>query len=316
LLDDIPFEREDFMRNQRLTLTDLCTCIVMLALLSTTFLAARHLVDESQSRKQCASNMRQIGQACLLYANENKGAYPRTIYKPADAKKPTWGTPYEKSKDLGASEKADPFCADDNAEAIKYRPAANDVSSAFFLLMRTQDIISDVFICPSTNREKFDFGGGANTALSWTNWPGNNGLAEHLSYSYQNPYPSQAAIDKGFKLNFAIPANFAIASDMNPGGNALTKIATDTPLEQQADGNSRNHQGDGQNVLYADGHVTFQTTPLCGMKDENIFTYGDSGTDSPKKGGDGVVGPPAGPDDSILLPTAQDIGAGKADPAK
>src|SRR5690349_2134866 len=179
------------MPNQRITLIDLCTCVVMLTLLGTTFLAARHLVDENQNRKRCASNLRQIGQACLLYANENKGAYPRTIYKPADAKKPTWGTPYQQTKDLGPSDKADPFCADDNEEAIKYRPAANDVTSALFLLMRTQDITSEVFTCPSTKQEKFDFGPGTNTALSWTNWPGNKGLADGLSYSYQNPYPSK-----------------------------------------------------------------------------------------------------------------------------
>ncbi len=289
----------------------------MLALLSTTFLATRHLADESQNRKKCASNLRQIGQAIMLYANENRGAYPRTIFKPAQAKKPTWGTPYdEKNKDLGASTNANPFSADDDTEGLKYRPAANDVTSALFLLMRTQDITSEVFICPSTKQEKFDFGAGNNTAMNWTNWPGNKGLAEHLSYSYQNPYPSQAAIDKGFKLNTAIPVDFAVASDMNPGGNALTKIATDTPVEQQAEGNSHNHQGDGQNVLYVDGHVDFKTTPLCGMKDENIFTYGDSGTDFPKKGGEGVVGPPSGPSDSILLPTAQDIGADKAEAQK
>jgi prepilin-type processing-associated H-X9-DG protein len=301
------------MRSNRLTLTDLMTTLVMLALLSTIFLAARHAVDESQNRKRCASNLRMIGQAILLYANENRGGYPRTLYKPADAKKPTWGTPYEKDRKLGASEKvADPFCADDDEEAMKYRPAVNDVTAALYLLLRTQDISSEVFTCPSASQVKFDFGGGANNSLNWTNWPGNKSLRENLSYSYQNPYPSKAAVNNGFKLDFTLPATFAVASDMNPGGTALLRISSETPVEQQAEGNSRNHQGDGQNVLYGDGHVTFQSTPLCGTKDENIFTYGDSGNDFAKKGGDGVVGSPVGPDDTILLPTMQDIADAKA----
>ncbi len=34
---------------------------------------------ESANRVKCGSNMRQIGQAILLYANENKGVYPPTL---------------------------------------------------------------------------------------------------------------------------------------------------------------------------------------------------------------------------------------------
>jgi prepilin-type processing-associated H-X9-DG protein len=299
------------MRSNRLTLTDVVMCVVVFGMLSTLFLAARHAVDEDQNRKRCASNLRMIGQAFLLYANENKGAFPRTLYKPGEAKKPTWGTPYEKNKDLEASTTADPFCAEDDAEAMKYRPAANDVTAALYLLLRTEDLTSEVFTCPSSNQEKFDFGGGANNALNWTNWPGNKGLREHLSYSYQNPYPTKAAAAKGFKLNFTAPRTFAVASDMNPGGDALTRISSETPVEQQAEGNSRNHQGEGQNVLYGDGHVTFQSTPRVGTNDDNIFTYGVSGAPETNKGGDGVVGSPVDANDSILLPTAQDIAGAK-----
>ena len=36
--------------------------------------------------------------------------------------------------------------------------------------------------------------------------------------------------------------------------------------------NSGNHNGEGQNVGFADGHVTWETTPYCGMAYDNIFT--------------------------------------------
>jgi prepilin-type processing-associated H-X9-DG protein len=263
--------------------------------------------QEIARRVKCASNLRQIGQAILLYSNENRGAYPRTI---ADMNNPapTWGTPYEGNDKLKASDKpeqADPFDGKKSTVAVK----PNDVTAALFLLLRTQDITSEVFICPSTGMEKWDYGGGNRTPLHSTNWHGNKSLAEHLSYSYQNPYPSKEAVAKGFKLNNAIGAEFTIAADMNPGVDALLKL-TPAAIEEMQLGNSVNHFGEGQNVLYGDGHVEFQTSPFVGVNKDNIYTYGDSGGNrkANDKGGDGIVGPSVGPEDSILLPTSKDLG--------
>ena len=72
--------------------------------------------------------------------------------------------------------------------------------------------------------------------------------------------------------------------------------------------NSPNHEGDGQNILYADGHVEFQQHPFCGMDRDNIYTYGKSGETS---GGDGIIGSPTNEKDSILLPTAKQTAAKK-----
>src|SRR5687767_12618746 len=92
------------------------------------------------NRVTCASNLRQIGQAMLLYSNDNRGALPRVTFLKGDDPKPVWGT--------GASGK-DPFV---DAQA-------NDVTAALFLLLRTQDITSEVFTCPSSNAEKDVYGG-------------------------------------------------------------------------------------------------------------------------------------------------------------
>jgi prepilin-type processing-associated H-X9-DG protein len=46
------------------------------ALVSGFVLPALHKSREVSTRVQCAGNMKQIGLACLLYSNENKGAYP------------------------------------------------------------------------------------------------------------------------------------------------------------------------------------------------------------------------------------------------
>jgi len=73
----------------------------------------------------------------------------------------------------------------------------NDVSAAMYLLLRAGDISSEVFNCPSTqpyvspsaNAQKWDYGGGTNTAHNWCNWNGNsNSLLNNMSYSYEDSF--------------------------------------------------------------------------------------------------------------------------------
>ena len=43
-------------------------------------------------------------------------------------------------------------------------------------------------------------------------------------------------------------------------------------------GNSNNHDEDGQNVLYGDGHVEFTQNPFVGVQRDNIFARRSLGT--------------------------------------
>src|SRR5205085_5450651 len=180
----------------------------------------------------------------------------------------------------------------------------NDVSSAFFLLMRTQDITSEVFTCPSSNAEKWDFGGGANTALNWSNWNSTAGVLKNLSYSYENPYPDQNAVSSGYKLNTSISAEFAVASDINPGTSGtndnVLAVGTTSSARDMKQGNSNNHDEDGQNVLYGDGHVEFQQNPFVGVARDMIYARRTNGTAFTSSA---VVAAPYDLNDSVLLPT-------------
>ncbi|MDQ3440325.1 MAG: DUF1559 domain-containing protein [Planctomycetota bacterium] len=304
-------------RRRGVTSTDVLVCLAILLLGSSFTFAQISRAREAANRIKCASNLKQIGLAMLLYSNENRGAYPRgrsDLGKNAEPK-PVWGTPYGGAALVPPDEPdfaAKPFVVDEPKDEkdkplVKYRPEFNDVTAALFQLLRTQDITSEIFVCPSTGLEPWDFGGGKRSALHWTNWAGADGLRKHLSYSYQNPYPSAKAIGDGFKLNNAISAEFAIAGDMNPGGEALLKLNPRSAARQMRDGNSYNHDREGQNILYGDGHVEFLQNPFVGVQRDNVYTFGKSGNDVPDKGGDGFVGSPIGPNDSILLPTARDI---------
>src|SRR4051812_45672391 len=89
--------------------SDCVVGVLLLMLLFTFTLAQVSNVIEVSNRVKCASNLRMIGQALLLYANENRGAYPRTIADNIKNPMPTWGTPYEGTDKLSADAKADPF---------------------------------------------------------------------------------------------------------------------------------------------------------------------------------------------------------------
>jgi prepilin-type N-terminal cleavage/methylation domain-containing protein/prepilin-type processing-associated H-X9-DG protein len=301
-----PHERSFIMkrlhRHKGFTLVELLVVIGIIALLISILLPSLNRARETANRVKCASNLRQIGQAILLYANENKQQYPRTPYVTTGAPVPTWGT------GNSVAGTPDPF----TGPPTVHPESDNDVSAALFLLLRTQDITPEVFVCPSSNAEKWDFTGGANTAQNFVNWADNTVLKKTLSYSYENPYPNTASIANGWKLNTSLPADYAVASDINPGtvipGGTLTPltVTTNAPASQMRQGNSANHEQDGQNVLYGDGHVEFQNNPFCGTQRDNIFTgRGNSTITNPFSSGGALTGAnasPLDPSDTIVLP--------------
>jgi prepilin-type N-terminal cleavage/methylation domain-containing protein len=67
-------------RKAGFTLVELLVVIGIIALLISILLPALNAAKERANRIKCASNLRQIGQGLMLYANDNKGAYPRVRY--------------------------------------------------------------------------------------------------------------------------------------------------------------------------------------------------------------------------------------------
>jgi prepilin-type processing-associated H-X9-DG protein len=266
-------------QRRALTIIEILVVIGILALVISILLPVIARMRKTSGRQRCPSNLRQIGQAILLYMNENKGAFPRTIYKAGVT--PVWGTGISSASVFAGPE----------------RPADNDVTAALFLLIRTQDITSDVFVCGSDDRTKDSYGG--NTALNRSNF---TDWRKNLSYSLANPYVNfESELQK---KRFAGDAEFAIAADLNPGVGDGFDVTAATPSSKAPDmqrANSRNHTGVGQNVLFGDGHVEFVMNPFCGAKRDNIYTVSGS-IDGSVTTSKTVAGPPAWDGDSVLLP--------------
>ncbi|MDB5172134.1 MAG: putative major pilin subunit [Phycisphaerales bacterium] len=237
------------------SLVELLVVLGIIAALMAILLPLLEKGREKANEAKCMSNLRTIGQSIALYANENHGHYPRTTYTPGAT--PTAGT---------NPAAADPFGPGG--------PAANDVSAALFLLVRTQKLPMETFTCPYNDVTTWepDPATAPGSRSNFTNF------RKNLAYSYANPYPDTAVAEGGYDLSSHMTAAFPIAADINPGTGGTE--------------NSTNHEERGQNVLYADGHVSWEHGPLVGINGDNIYTARNGA----------VAASPADVSDAVLLP--------------
>jgi len=280
-------------RRNAFTLLELLVVIFLIIVITAIILPTVHRTrGDGANRVKCAANLKQLGLAISLYCNENKGHYPRTGYVP--------GAPLAFSNDTSdGSSPRDPF-GDKN---LPGKVADNDVTAAIFLIIRTQDITTEVFVCPDSLQEKDIFGSapGASAAnkTSFTDW------RKNLSYSFYNPYPDAEAVRKGYVIKSTVGAEIAIAADMNPGIGDVYDVTLPTETSSARElkkANSRNRKGTGQNVLYGDFHAEFMQNPFCGKNRDNIYTVSGS-TDGTITTSKTVVGSPKWEGDSVLLPS-------------
>jgi prepilin-type N-terminal cleavage/methylation domain-containing protein len=236
------------------TLVEVLVVIAIIGVLLGFLLPALEKARERADNLRCAANLQQIGVGLLIYSNENHGQYPRTVYDPAA-----------------------PLCVGTNAAAPDPfqagGPNPNDESSPFFLLMRAEGLPAKLFVDPYTD-EVEGIPDPAKDVLSRSNF---TDYKANLSYSYANPYPSAAAVAAGYQFTNKMNPQLALAADLNPG---------------VAGQNSRNHERRGQNVLFADNHVDWEQTALCGINGDDIYSN-QAGV---------VQASPTNSTDSVLLP--------------
>ncbi len=233
---------------------------MLIAILIPMFLSAR----QRSTRFKCQNNLREIGRSMYSYASNNRGQFPTTRPSQSPHRRP----------DVTNSGHAStqPFS--------ETGPAPNNIPAALFLLIRTEKTPAYRFICPATESAVADRFGGL-SPLERSNF---TDVKKNLTYGMQNPYANDTTLAAGFKWGPQwLPANFALIADIGPA--PVSKFPPSL-------GNSPNHDGDGQNILYVDGSVEFRTTPLAGIENDHIYrtrlnTILDSAQD---------------PTDSILLP--------------
>ena len=236
------------------TLVELLVVIGIIAVLISILLPALHAAKERANRVKCASNLRQIGQALVIYYGDNRGKYPRVRYVP---KGPQNGYAFSTTlfENPGVS---NPFTG----------VPPHDITAGYFLLIRNRLLTPGVFVCPSTEHRVDSLGGKPPSERS--NFEDYR-MGNTLSYSFICPYFGWGP-DRYFVLPPKGNKDLVIAADRNDPRERYRSLKPDVPTADLRLMNSQNHGSRGQNVLCNGGHVLWQQTPFCGVQRDNIYT--------------------------------------------
>jgi prepilin-type N-terminal cleavage/methylation domain-containing protein len=274
------------MRKKGFTLIELLVVIAIIALLMGILLPAVSRVRQMADRISCGANLSGIGKAMVLYAQDNSGDFPRSggcRDASGNATQRVWSTQGYLGSD--AWEQANELLAFQNNDPT--------IGSCFYLLVKYADVPPSQFVCKSdtgaaifklsdykpqsarTDTDCWDFG----------SWP-----SKHNSYSYHMPfYLTVGGTLVNFPLSTTSSPSSPLCADRNPFLDKYGKIYVDgkIPSEHQPSWNTQltpprfydpdktenaaPHAREGQNVMYCDISVRFQTAPNCGISSDNIW---------------------------------------------
>ena len=285
-------------RRKAFTLIELLVVVAIIALLISILLPSLSRARELAKRAVCGSNLRGIGQGMHIYANDNREWFPAHYFKKGTVDiGPPSTCEVEYVGKLGYQYHL--------ATSLETNSQSSHPSRSLFLLIVGGQQTAGQFICPSSSDEVDDmrnrgpYQSGDTTGETSAARAGKTRFDfagyTKLSYSYQNPFGRRG------RPRETLDSRMPISCDKGPyyqsgeaqEGDDTTGAYKDArssvsppegwegedPIEvmkysneEWRNYNSQNHNFEGQNILFVDGHVDFVRKPIAGVHNDNIFT--------------------------------------------
>ena len=315
------------MKKKGFTLIELLVVISIIAMLLAILMPALSKVKKIAQRVVCATNLKGLGTAQTVYSQDYDDEY--ALQGQRGKHTWAWATTGFQSGNKDWNKDGD-----------------ITIAASLYLLVREADVSPKSFLCGGGDETEYegqntkdldivqlwDFGGGADDT--------GGSPYEHVSYAYHMPYGEEGGKNPFSADGSTKSASFAVMADKNPyfdpkiselgKGDADSKTWTEHVARMQnyylqnskyseSDwevkiANSASHARDGQNVVFADGHASFETTTDVGVENDAIYVpRGGSGDeDAPIRRGnvsdliggvdhDAVAVQPEGGKDSVLV---------------
>jgi len=261
---------------------------------------------ELSNRSYCAANLRGIVMSMNIYAADSNDIFP--VLQPAAP---------------GAYLSAGPGTpgsanAEATIESIYKSGPGGDVLQAQWLLVLRSQVSTKQYICKSDTFATVPAVSTNPSGTFNTNFQGGN----QVSYSFAFPYTSKNEVGKWWTA--LTDSSLPVASDIAPKhGDSFRGVTADTTIltpgtDKRMPFNAPNHDFEGQNVAYSDGHAEWVRSPTIGQNDDNIWTIGQTSAGFPYpaigRALDGSGRVPAmidsttAPFDIVMVPVRSNIG--------
>ncbi len=320
------------MKRKGFTLIELLVVIGIIALLVSILMPALSRAKELAKRTVCSANLKGIGNASVIYMNENGGRAMKAWKTDGSATSCGFGAgAYAQNGDHSDMK----YWALPNwALNGNFETQRQTAGACLYMLVKYADVTPESFICPSTSDVEMNLQEAINIASSASqvvdDWTDLNDFAgqDTLSYSYNDPWNRELDDTSGASAVMAADKSFA-TDGLENGGRFLVNTtglnSEDRPKPKgftnanlsmdewdysvcnlegfEYGGNSRNHNFEIQQVLFADGHVKSTNTPCVGVGKDNIYTYQSTETASTSAVRIGIWGRGAGIGAGVMYET-------------